>query len=200
VRLTTAINKYDARLETQIRLILAVVGVVILASIGAGTVEPAAPAAPAASQAPAITVQEVRGDALDAAIARHKDKVVLVDLWATWCESCVKKFPHFVDTHKKYADRGLVCVSVCMNKLTPVSYKKEPVLEFLKKKGAAFANYVALEPEDDEKALAKRFTDDYRLIPLMVMFDKAGRRVWSSGDGPITNDQLDKKIEELLAK
>jgi len=179
------------------RLILAAVGVIIVASLGTGNAEPAAPAA---SQAPPITVEEVRGDALDAAIARHKDKVVLVDLWATWCESCVKKFPHFVDTHKKYADKGLVCISVCMNKLTPVSYKKEPVLEFLKKKGAAFPNYVALEPEDDEKALARRFTDDYRLIPLMVMFDKAGRRVWSSGDGPITNDQLDKRIEELRAE
>ena len=54
---------------------------------------------------------------------------------------------------------------------------------------------------DDEKALAGLFTEDYRLIPLMVIFDKAGRRVWNSGEGPKLNDeQIDKKIEELLAK
>ena len=75
------------------------------------------------------------------------------------------------------------------------------MLEFLKKKDAAFPNYVVLEPEDDEKALTGLFTEDYRLIPLMVIFDKGGRRVWSSGDGPkLSDEQLDKKIEDLLAK
>jgi thiol-disulfide isomerase/thioredoxin len=148
-----------------------------------------------------IVVEEVRGDVLDAAIARHKDKVVVVDLWATWCESCVKKFPHLVDLHKKYADKGLVCISVSMDRLTPTTYKKETVLDFLKKQGAAFPNYVVLEPETDEKELSMRLSEDYRLIPLMVVFDKAGRRVWTSGDGPsLTEAQLDKKIEELLSK
>ena len=155
----------------------------------------------APTDAPEITVEEVRGDALDAAIAKHKDKVVVVDLWATWCESCVKKFPHFVEMHKKYGDKGLVCISVSMDKLTPTTYKKGPVLEFLKKKGAAFPNYVVAEPEDDEKALAGRFGEDYRLIPLMVIYDKAGRRSWTSADGPkLSDEQLEKKIEDLLAK
>ena len=154
-----------------------------------------------APKPPEITVDEVRGDALTSAIAKHKDKVVVVDLWATWCESCVKKFPHFVEMQKKYAGKGLVCVSVSMDKLTPTTYKKAAILDFLQKKGAAFPNFVVLEPEDDEKALAGLFTEDYRLIPLMVIFDKAGRRVWNSGEGPkLTDEQLDKKIEELLAK
>lgn len=157
------------------------------------------PAAPA-EKAPEIAVEEVSGGALQAAVAKHKDKVVVVDLWATWCESCVKKFPHFVAMHKKYGDKGLVCVSVCMNNLTPKSYKKDEVLAFLKKQGAAFPNYVVNDPEKDEAPLSKLLTEDYRLIPLMVIYDKAGRRIWSSGDGELKDDQLDKKVEELLAK
>ena len=67
--------------------------------------------------------------------------------------------------------------------------------------GSSFPDYVALEPEDDEKALIKLFSEDYRLIPMMVIFDKAGRRVWTSGDGPkLSDEQLDKKIEDLLSK
>lgn len=157
------------------------------------------PAAPAEKPAP-ITVEEVSGDALTAAVAKHKDKVVVVDLWATWCESCVKKFPHFVSLQKKYGDKGLVCISVSMNNLTPKTYKKDEVLAFLKKQGAAFPNYVVNDPEKDEVPLAKLLTEDYRLIPLMVIFDKAGRRIWSSGDGELKDEQLDRKIEELLAK
>ena len=153
---------------------------------------------------PSVTVEEVRGEALDAAIAKHKDKVVVVDLWATWCETCVKKFPHFVSMHKKYADKGLVCISVGMEKLTQSSYAKggkERVLDYLKKQEAAFPNFIVLEPEKDEVSLTKRLGNGYRLIPLMIVFDKAGRKVWNSDDGPaMTDAQLDKMVEDLLAK
>jgi thiol-disulfide isomerase/thioredoxin len=161
-----------------------------------------AAAADAPTKPAEVTVHEVRGDALAEAIAKHKDKVVVVDLWATWCETCVKKFPHFVSMQKKYGDKGLVCVSVCMEKLTENTYSKDKVLAFLKKKEAALPNYIVLEPEKDEAALAKKLGEGYRLIPLMVIFDKAGRKVWASDDdGPaLTDAQLEKKIEELLAK
>ena len=149
-----------------------------------------------------VSVTEVRGEELAAAIAKHTDKVVVVDLWAVWCESCVKKFPHFVSLQKKYGDKGLVCISVSMDKLTPATYTKAKTLEFLQKKDAAFPNYVVAEPELDEAALSKKLGDGYRLIPLMVIFDKAGRKIWASDDdGPsLTDAQLDKKIEDLLAK
>ncbi len=147
-----------------------------------------------------IRVEEVRGDALEAAVARQKDKVVVIDLWATWCESCVKKFPHFVEMQKKYADKGLVCISLSMDKLTPTTYKKEAVLDFLKKKNATFPNYVTLDPDQDEKPLTKFLGEDFKLIPYMVIFDKAGRRVWNSSDKPLSDEQLEKQIEELLAK
>ena len=182
-------------------LLLALVAATIGCGSGSPTLTATSKTLPAPLPPTEVAVEEVRGDALSVALAKHKDKVVVVDLWATWCESCVKKFPHFVAMHKKYADKGLVCVSLSMDKLTPTTYKKAAVLEFLKKQDAAFPNYVVLEPEDDEKALTALFTEDYRLIPLMVIFDKGGRRVWSSGDGPkLSDEQLDKKIEELLAK
>jgi len=149
-----------------------------------------------------VTVAEVRADALDAAVAGYKDKVVVVDFWATWCAPCVKKFPHLVALHEKYADGGLVCVSVSMDKLgPPEDYQHDKVLAFLKDKRATFPNFIAAEPEKDEKAIATRF-GEFSGIPYMAIFDKAGRRAWDSGDAgsKVTDEQIDKKIEELLAK
>jgi thiol-disulfide isomerase/thioredoxin len=148
-----------------------------------------------------VAVAEVKGDALEKAIKGQKDKVVVVDCWATWCVPCVKKFPHLVELHKKYADKGLVCVSVSLDLLgDKEAYKKEKVLTFLKGKGAAFPNFIAADPDDD-KQLEVVLGEDFRLLPYMVIFDKAGRRVWDSSNGPeLKDDQLDKKIEELLAK
>jgi thiol-disulfide isomerase/thioredoxin len=42
-----------------------------------------------------------------------KHKVVVIDLWATWCPPCRAAIPHTNDLAAKYKDKGLVVVGVC---------------------------------------------------------------------------------------
>jgi thiol-disulfide isomerase/thioredoxin len=147
-----------------------------------------------------ITVMEARAPEIEKAIKDQKGKVVLVDCWATWCPPCVKSFPHLVETQRKYADKGLVCISLCMDKFNDEDgYSKEKVLSFLKDKRASLANYIVSEPKQDGKELEK-LLGDYLIIPYMVLFDRNGRRVWTSDERPRLGDpEIDKKIESLLA-
>ncbi|HEY1186420.1 MAG TPA: redoxin family protein [Gemmata sp.] len=146
-----------------------------------------------------VTLTEVRVEGLEKAVAAQK-KVVLVDFWATWCGPCVKKFPHFVGLHKKYSEKGLVCVSVSMDpKGKDDKYDKDQVLKFLKDKGAAFPNFVLLGYRDDEEKITKRFGLDGG-IPFQVLFGKDGKRVWNSEEKELTDAELDKLIEAELAK
>ncbi len=39
-------------------------------------------------------------------------KVVLIDMWGTWCNPCLKSLPHLVELHERFADRGLVVLGV----------------------------------------------------------------------------------------
>jgi thiol-disulfide isomerase/thioredoxin len=42
-----------------------------------------------------------------------KGKVVVVDLYATWCGPCMKAIPHNNELLKKYKSQGLVIIGVC---------------------------------------------------------------------------------------
>jgi thiol-disulfide isomerase/thioredoxin len=147
-----------------------------------------------------VTVKEVRAQELATFLKSQKGKVVLIDCWATWCAPCVKKFPHLVELHKKFGEKGLVCVSLSMDKYSDEeSYKKEKVQKFLTDKGATFPNFIASEPKKDEEELLKLIGDSSAL-PYMVMFDRAGKKVWASDDKKLTDEQLDKLIEMELAE
>ena len=42
-----------------------------------------------------------------------KGKVIVVDLYATWCGPCMRAIPHNNELLKKYKDKGLVIIGVC---------------------------------------------------------------------------------------
>jgi thiol-disulfide isomerase/thioredoxin len=74
--------------------------------------EPAARPADAAHEVPLRTVDAA---GLKQVIRALDGKVVLVDFWATWCEPCLKLFPHTIDLQQRFRDKGLAVITVSMD-------------------------------------------------------------------------------------
>ena len=49
----------------------------------------------------------------------YKGKVVLVNFWATWCESCKEEFSKLIQLQEKYGAKGLVIVAVNLAESKP---------------------------------------------------------------------------------
>ncbi|MES9969650.1 MAG: TlpA disulfide reductase family protein [Candidatus Thiodiazotropha sp.] len=60
--------------------------------------------------APALSLSDSRQDHLD--LRSLKDKVVLVNFWATWCPPCVEEIPSLNRLQAKYQDQEVSIVSV----------------------------------------------------------------------------------------
>ena len=43
-----------------------------------------------------------------------KGSIVVLDLWATWCEPCVADIPMFNRLHEKFASRGVKVVGIAV--------------------------------------------------------------------------------------
>lgn len=114
-----------------------------------------------------ISVRVANVDEYRATLAKHRGKVVLVDFWATWCPSCIEQFPHTVELHRKYAERGLAVVSVSLDEPDA-----EPqVREFLRRNGASFDNLLS------EYGGGVQAIEAFRLsgaVPSYRVYDRSG--------------------------
>ncbi|MDT8300295.1 MAG: TlpA disulfide reductase family protein [Sedimentisphaerales bacterium] len=64
-------------------------------------------------QAPSFTLLDLNGKKVS--LSDYKDKVVILDFWATWCPPCIKEIPHFIELYNEYKNQGLVIVGISVD-------------------------------------------------------------------------------------
>lgn len=116
-----------------------------------------------------------------------KDKVVLVDFFASWCGPCKDSFPAMEELHKKYAAKGLIVVAINLDK------KKSDMDEFLKKFPASF---VIL------RDAANKLVGEVKIptMPSSFLLDKSGKvhAAHRGFKGEETKKKYAEEIEALL--
>lgn len=143
-----------------------------------------------------ITVTVVTPEEFNAAIKKHRGKVVLVDFWALWCLPCRKAFPKTVEMAKKHADDGLVVISMSFD--DPES--KSDALEFLKDNKATLQNLMCTFGGGDESFSSYDIGEAG--LPYYRVYDRDGslKQVFkNSPDAGVDETEVHKLVEELLA-
>ena len=54
-----------------------------------------------------LTLKDMNGKAVR--LADYKGKVILLNVWATWCGPCQLEIPELVETYAQYKDQGSSC-------------------------------------------------------------------------------------------
>lgn len=164
------------------------------------------------TQAPPITAPHFVGTK-PVSMEDLKGKVVLLDFWAVWCGPCIATFPHLIEWHEKFADKGLVI----LGSTNFYNYKWDE--EAGKATRAEGPEPVAPE---EELAMLEKFRESYKLhhgffvnekgsdyaaafavsgIPQAVVLDKQGKiQLIRVGSGEPNAKAIEAKIEELLAQ
>ena len=75
--------------------------------------QPAQQAQPPAEMSPAVLQANFKTlDGQTKKLADYSGKVVIVDLWATWCGPCRQEIPHLIEMAKTYKSKGVEVVGL----------------------------------------------------------------------------------------
>ena len=119
-------------------------------------------------EAPAFTLKDFRGKSYS--LEDFKGKVLIVDVWATWCGGCIAKLPSFLEMKEEYAGRtDIEFITISIDK-KGVFNKWKYTLPRLKLMG--MVNLLAPDGDCD-------FSKNYNItgIPRYFLIDKAGKIV-----------------------
>ena len=137
--------------------------------------------------APAFVVRDLEG--AEVSSEAFSGQTVLLDFWATWCQPCVDDLPRLTSLHERYADRGVVVLSVSIDEGDSAARK---VKRMIKRRDARHPVYLDAA---DSPAWASYFV---RVVPTQFLVDAEGQIVaqWS---GKFDLDQVAAEIDRLLA-
>lgn len=116
------------------------------------------------SMMPAYAATMLDGTKFD--LESRRGKVVLLNVWATWCAPCRHEIPELEKLHRKYASRGFEVIGVSVDE-----GEAEPVKQFMLEQKTTYP-----QVHDPEGRLANMLQT--YVLPTSVLLDRDGRIVW----------------------
>ena len=95
-------------------------------------------------------------------------KVVVVDLWATWCPPCLKGIPHYMELQKKYGEKGVAVVGISMDKPNDINSAMQAVKTFAEKQ--KFNYLIGIGDPAIESQLVEKM-----VLPTTIFFGRNGQ-------------------------
>jgi cytochrome c biogenesis protein CcmG/thiol:disulfide interchange protein DsbE len=117
-------------------------------------------------------------------LAEHRGKVVVLNVWASWCPPCVDELPLLQRTHERIQDRGGLVLGV------DVQDASESALEFVDRFGLTYTSL-----RDRDRAYVREL--GVNAYPETFVLDRRGR-IAAIARGPVTEEWLDEHLTPVL--
>src|SRR5262245_19712831 len=126
-------------------------------------------------------------------ISKPKEKPLLVNFWATFCDPCRDEFPDLVKIDNEFRPKSLDFVTVSLDDLSDMKTK---VPEFLAQMKATMPAYIlnASDPEPAINAVDPKWQGD---LPATFLYNAKGEIVFKHF-GRVNTAELREAIERLV--
>ncbi|SMO60576.1 Peroxiredoxin [Fodinibius sediminis] len=135
--------------------------------------------------APDFTLEKMNGERFT--LSDHEGKVVVLNIWATWCGPCRKEIPDFVEIQEEMREDGVLFVGVSLDEegwevVRPFAKKYKVNYPLVVDDGSVFDGY-----------------GPFRGIPMTFIINKKGK-VEYVAPGMVNKNMIKPALEKLASR
>ena len=148
----------------------------------------------------AFTLPDLEGNAVSTSDPRFRGKVVLVDLWGTWCPPCRSMTPFLNRLHDRYSASGLEIVGAAFER-SGTADPAEPVRQYVAEHGIEYLTLYGGDAEyPTDLVFEKLPLEEFDGFPTVVLLARDGAvRTIQQGFDPGIEERIESLVQELIA-
>ncbi len=146
-----------------------------------------------------------KGETISLDDPKFRDKVVIAQIFGTWCPNCMDETRYFVDLYKQYEKEGLEIIGLDFEIQTDFEYFKKRIARFRNDLNVPYELVLAGPANKKLAAEALPMLNKVISFPTAIFIDRKGnvREIHTGFSGPGTGDEYEhykKETENLLIK
>jgi len=144
---------------------------------------------------PLPVVSAIDTDALKGLITQPRERPLLINFWATFCDPCRDEFPDLVKIDKDYRPRAIEFVTVSLDDMSEIKNEVPKFLDLMKATMPAYLLNVN-DPEPAINFIDRRWQGD---LPATYLYNEKGEVVYKH-IGRVNTAELREAIEKVVKK
>lgn len=130
-------------------------------------------------------------------ISERKGKVLLLNIWGTWCGPCRAEMPHLIVMQDKYREQGFEIVGMNIGQAGGLPESIEDIKRFA---AEMKLNYTLVRSPGAATAAFYQVTKQ-QVVPQTILVDRSGRiRGVFIGGGQQIIDSMNKNLDKVMAE
>jgi thiol-disulfide isomerase/thioredoxin len=150
---------------------------------------------PAKASKPAAVVSPIDTDALKGLLTQPRERPLLVNFWATFCDPCRDEFPDLVKIDNDYGSKSLEFFTVSLDDMSDINTEVPKFLDLMKAKMPAYLLNVN-DPEPAINLVDRKWQGD---LPATFLYNEKGEVVYKHF-GRVNIAELREAIDKVVKK
>jgi thiol-disulfide isomerase/thioredoxin len=139
------------------------------------------------------------GDLVELSDPRYQDKVVVIQLFGTWCPNCMDETKFYVEWLEKNKNRGVEIIGLAFERKPEAEYAFDRIGRMKEKLGVTYEILLAGTTSHESRAEALPMLNRIMSFPTTIILDGQHRvrKIHTGFSGPGTGEYYERFVEEF---